>query len=71
MKRHYLRTEVGRIDWMVTLLPLVVIIALSVLFFFVPEQSNVVLGQIRYVLGDTFGVYYLIVGAGIFFCQST
>ncbi len=67
MKRHYLRTEVGRIDWMVTLLPLVVIIALSVLFFFVPEQSNVVLGQIRYVLGDTFGVYYLIVGAGIFF----
>ena len=56
----------GKIDWMITLVPLAVIIALCVLFFFMPEQSNVVLSKIRFVLGDTFGVYYLIIGLGMF-----
>ena len=36
------------------------------LFFFVPEQSNAVLSQIRFFFGDTFGTYYLIIGLGIF-----
>ena len=31
-----------------------------------PEQSNKVIGQIRYLLGDTYGVYYLIIGLGVF-----
>lgn len=56
----------NKIDWMITLLPLGIVIALSVLFFFLPEQSNAVLSQIRYVLGDTFGTYYLIIGLGVF-----
>lgn len=51
---------------MITLVPLALIIALSVLFFFMPEQSNKVLSQIRFFFGDTFGVYYLIIGLGIF-----
>lgn len=55
-----------QIDWMITLVPLGLVIALSVLFFFFPEQSNAVLSQIRYVLGDTFGTYYLVIGLGIF-----
>lgn len=59
--------EKNKIDWMITLLPLGIVIALSVLFFFLPEQSNAVLSQIRYVLGDTFGTYYLIIGLGVFF----
>lgn len=58
--------EKNKIDWMITLLPLGIVIALSVLFFFLPEQSNAVLSQIRYVLGDTFGTYYLIIGLGVF-----
>lgn len=56
----------GKIDWMITLVPLAIVIALCVLFFFVPEQSNVVLSQIRFFFGDTFGTYYLIIGLGIF-----
>ena len=56
----------GKIDWMVTLCPLGMVIVLSVLFFFFPEQSNAVLGQIRYLLGDTFGMYYLVVGLFFF-----
>lgn len=58
--------EKNKIDWMITLVPLGIVIALSVLFFFLPERSNEVLSQIRYVLGDTLGSYYLIIGLGIF-----
>lgn len=57
----------GKIDWLITLCPLGCIVALSIFFFFMPEQSNVVLGKIRYYLGDTFGVYYLLIGLGVFF----
>lgn len=58
--------EYKKIDWMITLLPLGIIVALCVLFFCMPEQSNAVLSQIRFVLGDTFGTYYLITGLGVF-----
>lgn len=61
-----IKKESSRIDWMITLLPLGIVIALSVLFFFMPEQSNAVLSRIRFFLGDTFGTYYLIIGLGIF-----
>lgn len=57
--------ERGKIDWMITLLPLTIIIALCILFFFAPEQSNAVLSQIRFFFGDTFGTYYLVIGLGI------
>ena len=56
----------NKIDWMITLLPLCIIIVLCVVFFIAPEQSNVVLSQIRFFFGDTFGSYYLIIGLGIF-----
>ena len=55
------------IDWMITLVPLALIVALCIVFFFAPEQSNQVLGQIRFLFGDTFGTYYLVIGLGIFF----
>ncbi len=55
-----------RIDWVITLLPLAIVIGLSFVFFFLPEQSNLVLSQIRFLLGDTLGSYYLLIGLGIF-----
>ena len=58
--------EKNKIDWMITLVPLALIVGLSVLFFFLPEKSNVVISEIRSLLGDTMGVYYLIIGLGIF-----
>ncbi len=60
------RIQEGKVDWMITLLPLGIVVALCVLFFFMPEQSNAILGKVRYFFGDTFGVYYLIIGLGIF-----
>lgn len=65
-EKNTANTGRGQIDWMITLVPLGIVTALSVLFFVMPEQSNAVISQIRYVLGDTLGVYYLIIGLGIF-----
>lgn len=55
----------GKIDWMITLVPLMLVVGLSILFFLMPEQSNAVLSRIRFFFGDTFGTYYLIIGLGI------
>lgn len=38
-----------KIDWVITLLPMIIVVALSVVFFFLPEQSNEVLSSIRFV----------------------
>lgn len=56
----------NRIDWVITILPLFTIIALSILFFIYPKRSNEVLSKVRFFFGDTFGTYYLIIGLGIF-----
>lgn len=58
--------ESKKVDWMITLVPLIIVVGLCVLFFFMPEKSNAVLSQIRFFFGDTLGVYYLIIGLGIF-----
>lgn len=55
-----------RIDWMITLVPLAIIGGLSFVFFLFPEQSNVVLSQVRFFFGDTMGTFYIVVGLGIF-----
>ena len=55
----------NQIDWLITLLPLGLIVFLSILFFFFPAESNNILSQIRYFFGDTFGLYYLIIGLGV------
>ena len=60
------KVEKKTIDWMITLVPLAVVVALCIVFFFAPEQSNKILSQIRFFFGDTLGSYYLIIGLGIF-----
>lgn len=60
------KKEYRKVDWMITFVPLTIVIALCILFFFSPEQSNIVLSQIRFFFGDTFGAYYLVIGLGIF-----
>ena len=61
-----LSQERGKIDWMITLVPLAIVVVLCVVFFIMPEQSSVVLSRVRFLFGDTFGVYYLIIGLGVF-----
>ena len=57
--------DAKRIDWMITLVPFILIVGLAVLLFIRPEQSNAVISQVRFFFGDTLGVYYLIIGIGV------
>lgn len=57
-------SDKNRIDWIITLVPFLLIVFLCVLFFAFPDDSNVVLNSIRNFLGDSFGVYYLLIGLG-------
>lgn len=54
-----------RIDWLITLAPFIIIIALAGLLFIFPEQSNDIIGQVRFFFGDTLGIYYLVIGLGV------
>ncbi len=58
-------SETKRIDWMITLVPLLLIVGLCVVFMILPEQAGAVLSQVRFFFGDTFGVYYLVIGLGM------
>lgn len=67
MNHHKQNSKVkGRVDWMIMIVPPVVVASLSILFFFMPIQSNDVLSRIRFFFGDTLGIYYIIIGLGIF-----
>lgn len=54
-----------RIDWLITLAPFILIIALAGYLFAFPDQSNKVIGDVRFFFGDTVGIYYLVMGIGV------
>lgn len=56
----------SKIDWMITFVPLAVVVLLCIVFFLKQEESNAILSRIRFFFGDTFGVYYLVIGLFIF-----
>ena len=59
------KTNKGKIDWLITLAPFILIMALAVFLFVFPEQSNNIIGNIRFFFGDTVGIYYLVMGIGV------
>lgn len=58
----------NQIDWISTLVPLAVVIGLFAVFMAMPEQSAMILGAVRGFLGDNCGIYYALLGIGIFIC---
>ena len=58
-----------QLDLLTTLLPFFCIVALCVLFMLYPEASSHALESIRYLVGDQFGSYYLLMGLGVFLCS--
>ena len=54
-----------RIDWMVTLIPFILIVGIAVLLFVLPNESNAIISQVRFFFGDTLGLYYLVIGLAI------
>lgn len=65
MSYNLRKADHKQIDWMITLVPFALIMGLAVLLFIFPEQSNVVIGQVRFFFGDTMGLYYLVIGLGV------
>ena len=56
----------GRIDWATTFIPFVGVVALCALFMLIPDGSKVVLEQTRKFIGDDCGIYYAVLGVGVF-----
>lgn len=57
---------VNRIDWPVVVIPFFLILFLCVSFMLAPDASKELLEQIRALFGDTLGLYYLVIGLGVF-----
>ena len=65
MSNNMVTADSKRIDWMITLVPFILIMALAVYLFIFPEQANGVISQVRFFFGDTVGLYYLVIGVGV------
>ena len=65
MSSNMVTADSKRIDWMITLVPFILIMALAVYLFIFPEQANGVISQVRFFFGDTVGLYYLVIGVGV------
>ena len=59
--------KLKNIDPSTTFIPFIIILVCCFFFITDPNGSSAVLGSIRGFLGDEFGVYYLIIGLGVFF----
>lgn len=65
MNNNIRKADYKQIDWMITLVPFALIMGVAVFLFAFPEQSNAVIGQVRFFFGDTLGLYYLVIGLGV------
>ncbi len=59
------KTDKNRIDWMITLVPFLLIMGLAIYLFLFPENANGVISQVRFFFGDSLGSYYLVIGLGV------
>lgn len=56
----------NRIDWITTLVPFFGVTSLGALFMLLPNDSKNILETTRKFLGDDCGIYYAILGIGVF-----
>lgn len=59
------KLKTNKIDWLITLAPFIIIMALAGVLFIFPNESNDIIGKVRFFFGDTLGIYYLIIGVGV------
>lgn len=55
----------SKVDWVTTLVPFGIILALMVVFMFLPEQSKLFVDKVRGFLGDKGGLYYALFGVTV------
>lgn len=51
----------GRIDWVTTLVPFFIVVAMMAVFMLIPEQSKLFVDTLRGFFGDTIGLYYTLI----------
>lgn len=56
----------SQIDWISIIFPLVGVLGISIVFMIIPEQSGIILGAVRGFLGNEFGLYFSLLGFGVF-----
>lgn len=59
------KLKINKIDWLITLAPFIIIMALAGVLFIFPNESNDIIGKVRFFFGDTLGINYLIIGVGV------
>ena len=59
----------GRLDYVSMIIPLLGVILLCVLFMIMPAKSSYIIQMIRGFLGNDCGIYYAMLGVGIFACS--
>lgn len=59
----------NQIDWVSMLVPMLFVGIIFVVFMICPAQSQMFLDIIRGFIGDDCGLYYALLGTGIFFCS--
>lgn len=61
LEQNYIKWK-SSIDWIITFVPFIVIVGISILFFAYPEISQKTLAKLRHLWVDTLGSYYLLMG---------
>jgi len=51
----------GQIDWVTTLVPFFIVVAMMAVFMLIPEQSKLFVDTLRGFFGDTIGIYYSLI----------
>ena len=59
----------GRLDYVSMIIPLLGVVLLCVLFMLMPAKSSYIIQMIRGFLGNDCGIYYALLGVGIFVCS--
>ncbi|MBQ9562261.1 MAG: BCCT family transporter, partial [Lachnospiraceae bacterium] len=65
MDKQSEKKSLRRLDPATTIIPFAVILVFCLFFVINPEGSTNALTAIRDFLGDTFGMYYLVIGLGV------
>lgn len=55
----------SKVDWVTTLVPFGIVLALMVVFMWMPEQSKLFVDKVRGFLGDKGGLYYALFGVTV------
>lgn len=64
-----IKNQIKRIEWVITLIPLLVISCLCIFFMYTPEKSAYISNYIREFLGNKLGFFYILIGFGMFLCS--